>query len=241
MSDAENPGFSPKTYRRDCLLGALSALFMLIGDLCLSVIPASPGDSGLFAREAYLNGSWEPWRLPLLLATGLCGMALGFFTVRASVMQILPQHKNTRRVILIGGVIYVATAGVLHFFIGSLADWTTTLAPLLGREETTALIRAQYSRLMPAMLIAYAGMLLLILAGAAALLTKRTVLPRRLFAVHMLVWQIVFVLIPDIRQALGAEISTWDFVLSQGSGNAALFIRMMINAVWAARQEKKER
>ena len=41
--------------------------------------------------------------------------------------------------------------------------------------------------------------------------------------------------------APGAEISTWDFVLSQGSGNAALFIRMMINAVWAARQEKKER
>ena len=116
-------------------------------------------------------------------------MALGFFTVRASIMQILPQHKSTRRVILIGGVIYVATAGVLHFFIGSLADWTTTLAPLLGREETTALIRAQYSRLMPAMLIAYAGMLLLILA------------------VHMLVWQIVLALIPDIRQALGAEIS----------------------------------
>ena len=134
-------------------------------------------------------------------------MALGFFTVRASIMQILPQHKSTRRAVLIGGVVYVATAGVLHFFIGSLADWTATLAPLLGREETTALIRAQYSRLMPAMLIAYAGMLLLILAGAAALLTKRTVLPRRLFAVHMLVWQIVFVLIPDIRQALGAEIS----------------------------------
>ena len=84
-------------------------------------------------------------------------------------------------------------------------------------------------------------MLLLILAGTAALLTKRTVLPRRLFAVHMLVWQIVFVLIPDIRQALGAEISTWDFVLSQGSGNAALCIWMMINAVWAARQINKER
>ena len=116
-------------------------------------------------------------------------MALGFFTVRASIMQILPQHKSTRRAVLIGGVIYVATAGVLHFFIGSLADWTATLAPLLGREETMALIRAQYSRLMPAMLIAYAGMLLLILA------------------VHMLVWQIVLALIPDIRQALGAEIS----------------------------------
>ena len=36
-----------KTYRRDCLLGALGAALMLVGDLCLSVIPAAPGDSGL--------------------------------------------------------------------------------------------------------------------------------------------------------------------------------------------------
>lgn len=120
MPDAKNPGFSPKAYQSDCLLGALGALFMLVGDWCLSVIPASPGDSGLFAREANLNGSWEPWRLPLLLATGLCGMALGFFTVCASVMQILPQYKNTRRTVLVGGVIYVATAGVLHFLSAAL-------------------------------------------------------------------------------------------------------------------------
>ena len=77
-----------KTYYRDCLFGALGAMLMLVGDLCLSVIPASQTDSGLFLREAYLNGSWGDWRLPLLLATGLCGMALGFFTVRALYMQI---------------------------------------------------------------------------------------------------------------------------------------------------------
>ena len=33
------------SYRRDCLLGALGALLMLAGDLCLSVIPAFNGDS----------------------------------------------------------------------------------------------------------------------------------------------------------------------------------------------------
>ena len=42
---------------------------MLVGDLCLSVIPASPADSGLFQRAAYFSGSWEPWRLPLLRGT----------------------------------------------------------------------------------------------------------------------------------------------------------------------------
>ena len=50
-----------KAYRRDCVFGALGALFMLAGDLCLSIVPASEGDSGLFAREAYLNGGFQSW------------------------------------------------------------------------------------------------------------------------------------------------------------------------------------
>lgn len=224
----------------DALLGALGAFLMFVGDLCLSVIPASQGDSGLFAREAYLSGSWEQWRLPLLIATGLCGMALGFFSVRVSYRQIQPQYRRTRIAALVGGVIYIATAGALHLFIGSLADWTSTLSPLLGRDETAALIQSQYDRLMPSMLIAYAGMLLLILTSAFAVLTKKTVMPRWIFVFHMIVFQIVFVLIPDVRQALGAEISTWDFVLSQGSGNAALCIWMIANAVWAGGKIKTE-
>lgn len=83
-----------KAYRRDCVFGALGALFMLAGDLCLSIVTASEGDSGLFAREAYLNGGFQSWRLPLLLATGLIGMALGFFTVRAFYSQI---DENIRK------------------------------------------------------------------------------------------------------------------------------------------------
>lgn len=228
-----------KVYQRDCLLGALSGLLMLVGDLCLSVVPYTAGDSGLFAREAYLTGGFQTWRLPLLLATGLAGMALAFFTVRASCRQIKPQYRKTRRAVLTGGVIYMASAGTLHFFIGSLADWTGTLSPLLGREETLAVIQAQYQRLMPSMLIAYAGMVLLILAGFYAVLTKKTVLPRYMAALHMLVWQLVLMLIPDVRQLLGAPLSTWDFVLSQGSGNAALCIWMLINAVWAGRQRRR--
>ena len=230
-----------KRYQRDCFWGAVGAFLMLVGDLCLSVIPASPGDSGLFMREAYLNGSWEGWRLPLLIATGLCGMALGFFMVRATYWQIQPQYRKTRTAALVGGVIYIATAGALHLFIGSLADWTNTLSPLLGRDETAALIQAQYSRLMPAMYLAYAGMVLLILTSAFAVLTKKTMLPRRMFAVHMIVFQILFVLSPDIRQAFGAKVSTWDVVLSQGSGNGALCIWMLANVVWAGRQERKNR
>ena len=58
------------------------------------------------------------------------------------------------------------------------------------------------------MLISYAGMFLLILGSAYAVLTGKTVLPRRMFIFHQLVWQLIFVLIPDIRQLLGAEVST---------------------------------
>lgn len=228
-----------KAYQRDCLLGVLSGLLMLVGDLCPSVVPYTAGDSGLFAREAYLTGGFQTWRLPLLLATGLAGMALAFFTVRASCRQIKPQYRKTRWAVLTGGVIYMASAGTLHFFIGSLADWTGTLSPLLGRGETLAVIQAQYQRLMPPMLIAYAGMVLLILAGFYAVLTKKTILPRYMAALHMLVWQLVLMLIPDVRQLLGAPLSTWDFVLSQGSGNAALCIWMLINAVWAGRQRRR--
>ena len=234
----EHTALNYKSYRRDCWLGALGALLMLTGDLCLSVIPAYAGDSGLFAREAYLTGGFQPWRLPLLAATGLCGLSLGFFSVRASYTQVLPQYRKTREALLIGGVIYIATAGTLHLFIGSLADWTGTLAPVLGRDETFSMVQSQYARVIPAMGIAYAGMILMILVSAYAVLTKKTVLPRRMFFVHMIVWQILFVLIPDVRQMLGAEISTWDFVLSLGSGNAALLLWMVENAVWAGRQSK---
>lgn len=86
---------------------------------------------------------------------------------------------------------------------------------------------------MPSMLLAYAGMVLMILTSAWAVLTKRTILPHRLFIFHMLTWQLVLMLIPDVRQLHGAPVSTWDFVLSQGSGNAALLIWMLANAVWA--------
>ena len=87
---------------------------------------------------------------------------------------------------------------------------------------------------------AYAGMLLLILASAFAVGTGKTFLPRRMLALHIIVLQIVLILIPDIRQALGAEVSTWDFVLSQGSGNAALCIWMLANAAWAGRRRHSE-
>lgn len=85
------------------------------------------------------------------------------------------------------------------------------------------------------MMIAYVGMILLMIGIAFAVLTGKTVLPRWMFAFHLIVWQLLFAGIPDIRQLLGAEISTWDFVLSQAPGNAALVIWMVANTIWAGK------
>ena len=226
------------TYRRDCLLGVLSGALMLVGDLCLSVIPASAGDSGLFLREAYLSGSYPVWRLPLLLGTGVLGMALSYFTVRAARAQIRPECRRLRWLITVSGVIYVSSAGVIHLLIGSLADWTSTLGPLLGREETAALVLGQYQRLSAALILPYLGIIALILTSFWAVASGRSILPRKMALVHMLVFQLVFAGIPDLRQALGASISTWDFVLSQGSGNVALLLWMLASALSANRTIK---
>lgn len=231
---------SLKSYRRNCLLGAAGAFLMLIGDLCLSVVPASQSDSGLFAREAYLSGVYPAWRFPLLVGTGMIGIALCSLAVWCVYEQILPKYRKTRMVIRISGVIYLTSAMAIHLLIGSLADWTSRLAPLLGREEALSLVQAQYSRVMPAMLIAYVGMIALILVSAVAVATGKTFLPKKMVLVHMLTWQILFVLVPDIRQMCGARISTLDFVFSQGSGNAALLIWMIIlyfssKTFWAAK------
>lgn len=37
-------------YRRNYLLGALGAALLIVGDLCLSIVPASPADKGLYVR-----------------------------------------------------------------------------------------------------------------------------------------------------------------------------------------------
>lgn len=58
-------------------------------------------------------------------------------------------------------------------------------------------------------------MLLVILSSAWAVLTEKTILPRRMLFFHQLPWQLVLVLLPDVRQALGLAPSTWDFVLSK--------------------------
>lgn len=102
---------------------------------------------------------------------------------------------------------------------------------IIGNEE-------QFDRLAPALLVPYAGMLLLILTNAWSIVSGKTILPRWMLLFTQRFWQIVFVLVPDIFQWLGAPVQTRQFVMSQCSGNAALLIMMAANAVWAAKKEE---
>ena len=61
-------------YQKNCLLGAVGAALLIIGDLCLSMVSANKADSGLYMREAYLSGEYPLSRIVILLVTGLIGM-----------------------------------------------------------------------------------------------------------------------------------------------------------------------
>lgn len=63
----------------------------------------------------------------------------------------------------------------------------------------------------------------------------RTVMKRSMIVFHIITWQLIFVLIPDIRQAMGADISTLDYVFSQASGNTACLIWLVASFVYSKR------
>ena len=56
--------------------------------------------------------------------------------LRAVCASVLPQCRRTRLALRIGGAIYLTSAGAVHLLIGSLADWTSRLGPVL--EECSA-------------------------------------------------------------------------------------------------------
>lgn len=73
-------------------------------------------------RQRTVSASSLPEQLLSRLAAaaagnGTAGMALAFFSVRACHMQIRPQYRKTRLTVLIGGVIYIATAAARNVLL----------------------------------------------------------------------------------------------------------------------------
>lgn len=124
------------------------------------------------------------------------------------------------------------SATTLHFFVGTLAYWVSYLSKHIGHEQAISFVDDYYNCIFPAMIIVYISIVLLIFTSVIALLKKKTIMDRKMIVFHMLVWQLIFMLIPDIRQAFGADASTIDYVLSQASGNVAGFIWLIASYVW---------
>lgn len=211
---------------------------MLVGDLCLSVIPASPGDSGLFQREAYLSGAYPAWRLPLLLVTGLLGMALGFFAVRANYMQIKPQNCKTaagssyKRGYLSDlrghGAFYDRQSGGLDQYPVPFAGPDGNCSGYSGLVYKGFSVFMDFIRRYDPVdpLQCLGGFCKENHSAAENVSVPYAGLADRAGRD------------PGCAADAGADISTWDFILSQGSGNAALLIWMAANAVWGQRRKK---
>ncbi len=87
------------------------------------------------------------------------------------------------------------------------------------------------------MSIVYIPILLLMLASLIAILRNKMIMGRKMLVFHIVVWQLILVCIPDIRQALGADVSIIDYVFSQSSGNVACFSWLTASYVWALRKK----
>lgn len=69
--------------------------------------------------------------------------------------------------------------------------------------------------------VVYPFMLLIFLIQLVMLLRGKTVYSRRMLLFAPVLWVAVCALVPDIRQTLGCELHTFDYVMTQCSGNFA--------------------
>ena len=228
-----------KIYRRNCLLGAVGAALMAVSDLCLSIIPAANEDNGLFIREAYLSGEYQLWRPAVLLVSGLIGMFFYTFGIRVLRDQILPECKISRAIVKYCGLGFAVSGAAFHFLIGSLSYWTAYLSPILGREQTIQTVTDYYDRFVPTMLIVYIPIVALMLTSLIALLRNKTIMPRRYVVFHIITWQIILAGIPDIRQIMGAQPATIDYMMSQSSGNVSVLIWLIVCYLAAKKREER--
>lgn len=105
-------------------------------------------------------------------------------------------RKISRAIVKYCGLGFAVSGAAFHFLIGSLSYWTAYLSPILGREQTINTVTDYYDLFVP----------------------------RRTVVFHIITWQIILAGIPDIRQIMGAQPATIDYMMSQSSGNVSVLI-----------------
>ena len=106
------------------------------------------------------------------------------------------------------------------------------------RETAVRLVNDYYGRFMPAASISYPFIMMLLIGSFAAVVSNRTIMPRKMVLFNVLIWQLIFILIPDIHQLISPNITIMDYVMSQSSGNVSAVIMFAAQFVWLSRNEK---
>ena len=210
-----------KIKKKNLLAGAIGAFGMLLGDLTLSLVKPGVGDGGLFLREGYYNGGYPAWRLVVLFLTGVVGIWSYWHGLRTIEDSFDEDCRKTKACFRFCSRIYCFTGLAFHFGIGAGAYFTSYMGENVGRDAAAALATEYTTRILPSFYVVYPFMLPIFLIQLVMLLRGKTVYSRRMLLFAPVLWVAVCALVPDIRQTLGCELHTFDYVMTQCSGNFA--------------------
>lgn len=210
--------------KRYLILGVVGALFMMLGDLTLSVISPCDTDQGLFLRQAYFDGEYPAWRLIVLFLTGVVGVFGYWYGLQAMHDSIDAKCVRTRKCFKICGMLFCFSGLAIHFGIGMGAYLTSYMAGEYGVAAAVKMAEDYAGRVLPGFYILYLPIGGIFLIHLIMLICGKTRYSRRMLLFAPILWMGIFGLIPDIRQAAGSHLMTFDYVCTQCSGNAAPLI-----------------
>lgn len=227
MKSAEN-----EKYYQCCILGSIGGLFMASGDWLLSFIPLEVTDTGMFNRAFYLSGSYDLWKPSLVVALGAVGCFLYSFMIKALNADIDPKNKKTKTLQYLSGLFTVAVALAIHLWVATLAWFSTYLGPLIGSESAIKAVTAYQDNMLTAILPMYIPMILFFGIHFIMLVLGKIYYPKWMLIFHPVIWNIIFVAVPDIAVAMHIRVATWMAVMSQSSTNSAIVIWCIAAAVY---------
>lgn len=131
--------------------------------------------------------------------------------------------------------ITVAVALAIHLWSATLAWFTAYLAPRIGKEAALAAVTAYQDDMLLAIVPIYAPMVLFIGIHFGVLFAGKTRYPRWMLLFHPVTWNALFVILPDIAQAMRVSAATWMSVMSQSSTNSAIVIWCITAAIYEKR------
>ena len=194
----------------------------------------------MFDRAYYLSGSYELWKPVLIVGMGVIGAFLYYFVVKALNTDIEAKYKRTKFVQYLCGIFTVAVVLAIHTWSATIAWFTAYLGPRIGADAAVETVTAYQNGMLVAILPAYIPMVVFIGIHFVTLLVGKTRYPRWMLVFHPVTLNVLFVVIPDIAQALHAPVATWMSVMSQSSTNTSIIVWCAAAAIFEKKRPQNE-